>query len=121
LAHPALFIVGAVITTTYKSAVLSVNTEFIHDVYKVANMHCETRMTQFKQPTKDDERSLMRKLAEQRQNQTPHRLDPTWMTAFWQQIAPGAHAGIGWFASADFQPENMLKTNVVNEDGNHGA
>jgi hypothetical protein len=43
------------------------------------------------------------------------------MTAFWQQIAPGAHAGIGWFALADFHSETMLKTNVVNEDGNHGA
>lgn len=40
------------------------------------------------QPTKAEERALLRELAEQRQSQTPEHLDPAWMAAFWRQVAP---------------------------------
>jgi hypothetical protein len=35
------------------------------------------------QPTKAEERALLRELAEQRQSQTPEHVDPAWMTAYW--------------------------------------
>jgi hypothetical protein len=39
------------------------------------------------QPTKQDERALLRELAEQRQSQTPEHHDPAWMTMFWKRVA----------------------------------
>jgi hypothetical protein len=39
------------------------------------------------QPTKAEERALLRELAEQRQSQTPEHQDPAWMTAFWRRVA----------------------------------
>jgi hypothetical protein len=38
------------------------------------------------QPTKQDERALLRELAEQRQRQTPERQTPDWLTQYWKQV-----------------------------------
>lgn len=35
------------------------------------------------QPTKAEERALMRELAEARQRQTPDHQDPLWMNLYW--------------------------------------
>jgi hypothetical protein len=35
------------------------------------------------QPTKADERALLRELAEQRQRQTPEHVDPSWVNVYW--------------------------------------
>lgn len=37
--------------------------------------------------TRDQERELLRTLAERRQQQTPNHQDPAWMTAHYQRLA----------------------------------
>lgn len=50
----------------------------------------EVVMQPVHQPTKQEQRNLMRELAEQRQRQTPERHDPNWVSLYW--LARGVRA-----------------------------